>query len=321
MLALIQRLEETPSGQLPVNELAEHLGVHRKTVLRYIAEMERRHLDDQGRPVVRREHRSGVAWAVLVGARSPLSATIFQYAATFAASRHLESARGTVLADGAEEVLDRVEASMPASVRGLVPRVLQAFHYVPFAPKDHSGSEDTLDTLVRAVLKRCRVEVDYVSAAGRASSQVLEPWSVFMYRDGFYMLARRPGDSLRLYAVERIVDIRLQRGSTFTVPDDFRPSALSRHHLGLWQSDAAPERVVIAFAPHVARVVRARAWRGFIAYRERTDGHLELELELVVTPEIVSWLMSWGDSAVVVAPESLRERVRASLTAALEKYT
>lgn len=210
MLSLVRQLEATRSGAIPVNDLATELRVHRRTVLRWLGVLEQEFHDDGGHPVVRREHRRGRAWAVLVGARAPLSASIFQYAAAFAAVRHLDAVQGSILAESASDVLSRVEAGLPASLKELVPRVERAFHYVPFAPKDYRGAEELLDTLVQSLIRRVPVDVRYTSAKGRTSRQTLHPWSLVMYRDGFYVLARPARRrELLLYAVERIAEATL----------------------------------------------------------------------------------------------------------------
>ena len=156
---------------------------------------------------------------------------------------------------------------------------------------------------------------------GEASTRTVEPWSIIMYRDGFYILARQlEEEALRLFAVERISDIRLLRGEEFSVPRDFDPQAAFEHHLGLWRTDRSPERVVVAFDTAVAHSVRARQWKGFESYEEASDGRLLLIMKVTVTPEIVSWVLGWGALAEVLEPMHLRQQVAEQVHASASRY-
>jgi len=121
MLMMVRRLEQTHAGALPVNQIADELGVHRRTVVRWLKALEAEWVDDDGNPILRRDHRAGEAWAVLTGATTVLSANLFHYAATAAATKHLEVGGGSFLAESAEDVLDRVEAGLPEKQQDYVP--------------------------------------------------------------------------------------------------------------------------------------------------------------------------------------------------------
>jgi proteasome accessory factor B len=211
---------------------------------------------------------------------------------------------------------------MRPTLREQLPRVLQSFHYVPFAAKDHRISEDTLDVLVRALIRRHPVEVDYTNAVGNTSHQRLQPWSMVMYRDGFYLLARHSGHTaLRLYAVERMGKVSMDIRVSFEVPKDFNPETEFGRNLGLWRTQSSAERVVIAFDPTVAPIVSGRRWPGFQSLEVAADERFHLVLEVPVTPEIKTWVLGWGAAAEVLEPPELREIVAAEIAVAASRYT
>lgn len=322
ILNLVRRLEDTYSGALPVNQLAEELGVHRRTIIRWVGALETAWVDDRGEPIVRREHREGVAFAALTGAHTVLTANIFQYAAAFAATRHLEAGGGSILSEGASDVLDRVEEGMAGNLRRDVPRVMQSFHYVPFAPKDHRATEDTLDAVVRALIRRYPLRLAYTNASNQTSRQRLEPWTLVMYRDGFYLLAKSPGDDrLRLYAVERMSEVEVDTSGSFEVPADYDPRREFHPNLGVWRSGKSPVRVCIAFEASTEASLRGRRWPGFQSLDWADDGRLHLEIEVPLTPEITSWVLTWGAMAEVLEPPELRDIVAEQLRAAAARYS
>ena len=315
VLEMLQLLERTTAGSLPLNRLAEHFGVHRRTVIRWVDSLST-HVDSyDGEPLVRRERRSGSAWVVLSRERHRLSASIFQYAATYAATLYLDAGDGSLLSDSAGDALDRLR---PAGDSGQT--VARAFHYVPFGPKRYREQEDLLDVLVQAVI-RCRpIDMRYRGPSGAEYSARLEPFTIVMYRDGLYLLGRRMGDSpvFRLYAIDRMVSLEIDRAARFEVPAAFDPAAHLGSGMGLWQIEEPAQQVEIAFHPSVVSAVQERNWPGYVGWTE-ADWPI-LRLQLPITPELVTWVISWADTAEVLAPDSLRQRLGTLLHDAARRY-
>jgi predicted DNA-binding transcriptional regulator YafY len=313
VLDLLRRLGRAPGRALPVNELAEEFGVHRRTILRWA-----RTLAEDDEPWVVREHRDGAAWIRLRA--EPLSAGIFQFAATYAATRVLAAGKDPVLALSAETVVERVRDSLSPADRKLIGRVASAFHYVPFAPKSYSDKEDILDVLVRGAL-RCRVvRASYRSASGKAFEESIEPYTLVLYRDALYVLARTPGArKLRIFAVDRFQKAKLVEGESFTVRTGFTP-AEAIGDLGLWQGEGNAVEVVLAFRADAVLRIRERTWPGLKGWRTLEDGREAMTVTLHVTPEVVTWILGWGSAVEVLRPPSLRTAVAEELQKAWHAY-
>ena len=319
ILRLVRRLEHAPAAGLPLNAVAEKLGVHRRTVIRYIDAL----AESADSPPLVREQRGASVWVRRAQSIPAVSATIFQYAAAYAAVLSLQSNGGSVLGDGAVDVLDRVEDGISNGLRRLVPRVGTAFHYVAFAPKSYRDQEDTLDAVLRALLRCSGLRFSYTNLAEKTSKLYVAPYTLAMCRDGLYLLCRwfhDPESELRLFALDRVSDAKVELGTSFEIEADFDPSAYFADHLGVWRSSLAPERVLVAFRPDVMRGLDERRWPGFVSLSEGSDKRLVLELEIPITPEVVSWILTWGRAAEVLGPASLRARVAEELTEASRCY-
>ena len=177
MLTLLRLLEGAALGRLPVNGLAEELGVHRRTVLRWADALGRSFCDEAGRPLVVRERVARATWLRLNRAGPRLTGTIFQYAAARAAALHLAAGRGSLLGDAAEDAAGRLSAGLPGSLAAMVQRVETAFHYLPYTPRDYRASEEALDRAVQAAL-RCRpLTLTYRRPGGDARTFRVEPFT------------------------------------------------------------------------------------------------------------------------------------------------
>ena len=159
---------------------------------------------------------------------------------------------------------------------------------------------------------------------GTAKQLSLAPYTLVMYRDAFYLQARlasKPDGDLRLYSLDRMKAVTFDRSETFSIPDDYDPSARFGDKLGVWTNpNAKVERIEIAFDATVVRVIQERQWAGFVELLEMDDGRWKLALELPVTPEVRVWVLTWGQHAEVLAPASLRQEVAMELAAASARY-
>jgi predicted DNA-binding transcriptional regulator YafY len=324
ILAMLRLLERSGRKAVRVRDLAERLDVHPRTVKRWVDALQTAVEDHAGEPLVRRERRQGEAWIALSRSRDDLVGTVFQYAAAHAAWQALAGRQGSLLSDAAADLVERAEEALPPSTAALVARVPQAFHYAPFAPKDYRGQEEVLDLAIQAVLRRQALEVHYRSAQGRESHWTLEPWSLVLHRESFYLLARAPWleeGALWTFAIDRIQDATLRRDRPFEVPADFDPDAHLSGGLGIWDVGREPEAVRVAFVEGITPGVRERVWPGFEGWSTHGDGRPVLSLSLPVTPELVTWVLAYGAAAEALSPPSLRDQVRTELERAFARYS
>ena len=329
--ALLRALEQSPGAGARVNDLAETLEVSRRTVIRYANALEYGALFLKGKrpvevPAVRRDwdKTTGATWLFLEHRERTLPANIFRFAAVHAALETLAAGGGSLLSEMTADVLDEVEGALPPTHADLVARARTAFHYVPFGPKRYRDDVDLIEDLVGAVLYRRPVELYYRDRHGRGFHTRTEPFTIVLYRDGLYVLGRvqEPGRGplWRLYAVDRVDGLAVDREQTFDVPTDFDPAKHLKDGLGLWPNEAPAQAVELAFSPEVAIDIRERTWPGEYTLEERDDGWTVLRITVRVTPEVIAWILSWGRSIEVLTPDSLRRDVVSHLRDAAVRY-
>jgi predicted DNA-binding transcriptional regulator YafY len=144
-----------------------------------------------------------------------------------------------------------------------------------------------------------------------------------MYRDGLYVLARvvrGKGNDMRTYAIDRIESTELDRSKHFELPHNFNPRKYYANKLGLWHSDEPATQVVLAIEESAVDSAKERQWPGFVEWRHRDDGRWYLTLEVPVTPELQTWILTWGQKMEVIKPESLRRKIADRFRAALSAY-
>jgi predicted DNA-binding transcriptional regulator YafY len=326
MIDMLKILEETPVRERLVTALADRIGVSTKTIKRYADALHDYVSTDDGEPIVTRLG-SGKAMTVrLAHQAEPVSARIFNYAAVWAATRSITAGKGSALGDAAEPALRELKLGLPDGVDDLARRVEECFVYLPFGPKNYRTGviEEILNVVIPATLYRNRLKLRYRNASGRRFRCMVEPYAIVMYRDGLYvmgkLLNRRGGPEIRLYSVDRILEAERDSKRKFKPPTNFDAQDHLKGSLGLWQTGRKPRRIRIAFDHKVVDAVKERQWPGSPRWVDLPDGRVELRLRVPITPEVVTWIVAWGDMAEVTAPVALRNDVRGVIERALNRY-
>lgn len=325
VVQLIRMLESTSRHELPIREIAEKLEVHQRTVKRYVDAIGSVVTNEQGLPMIERVKHGRTPYARLNLAAADKGAGIFEYAAMHLASQHLITLDPNVMGELLVNKLEDMGTQLREDLREKVERVRNAFYYLPFGPKQYGQFEAQLNALVRAIISRQEVALSYPDDdKGAMSERTFQPFSLVAYRDALYVYGRKRSGrrfDYRFYQIDRIGAVRLLK-DTFDVPKSYKPEEEFRKTIGIWQSDAAPVDVKIFFAQKLNNHLKNREWPGLVSFRptEGRPGWDTLHLKVPITPELETWIASWGADAEVAEPESLRDSMRDYFADALERY-
>lgn len=85
-------------------------------------------------------------------------------------------------------------------------------------------------------------------------------------------------------------------------------------------SGKATQRAKLKFSPEKARWVSSETWHGQQVGSFDKEGNYLLEFDYNQDPELVMDILKYGAGVEVLAPASLRKRVKDELTKTLNKY-
>ena len=231
----------------------------------------------------------------------------------------LRPLEGTVFHDSIRSALEKIRAALGSEVAGFLERLGESFRVLPGPHKRYARQRETIAALNDAVLRRRTVEMRYrTGRTGSVATRRLDPYRVWYQGGGLYAIGHdhRSGE-VRTFAVDRIERARVTEDG-FEIPDSFDFDALAASSFGVMTEPAV--RVRVRFEPAWALHVREREWHPSQKLEARDDGGVELSLEVGATLELRNWLLSFGDGAEVLEPESLRREVAADLERALARY-
>lgn len=151
--------------------------------------------------------------------------------------------------------------------------------------------------------------------ASRAKTFYIKPLKIFSYKDSVYVhahLARAPTKPYSkpefdpLLAIHRIKKVELT-DRLFDFPNNYDFEKTFKQNFGIIKEDAF--EVEVEFTGWAARYVSERIWSPDQKINKR-NGTTKLTFSASSEPELISWLLSFGEEAKLLKPAWLISNVR-----------
>lgn len=306
------------SRRVTIDELAQRTGVTTRTIRRDLEA-----LQTAGFPLFDEVHDGKKYWTLEHRAFRRLDDTGFTLAemtALYFSRSLVECLAATPFERDVRSAFDKLAAALTPGMRQFLdrlPLVIQAKagpgsqpaarDQAPVtASKQSAPRAARVAQLLDATLHHRRVTMRYHSfSSNREKEYLLEPYRLVFAHGGLYLVAFVPEYAqLRTFAVERILALSVTE-------DRFEPVELPEdafaHSLGVNQGP--PERIEIAFEPHIARYVKERVWHASQQTAESADGTLRLTLDVCNDWALRSWILGFGPLARVLSPPELARQI------------
>lgn len=309
---------------ISVNELADELGIDRRSVYRILHVIQ-----DLNFPVYDEKPLGGgeKRWKLDRGyvkklpnlTLPDLNLTLSEIVSLYLLRMEAHVFRGTDLEKQADSALEKIGLLAPQGLWDRLKRIRPIFLPSSKLGKDYSGKEDLIDGLMEAMLQKKTCFVTYHSFGDDTVKNFkIDPLYFFENDGGLYVFVRATSfDEIRMLAVERVLSLEAT-GEDFEYPEDFRPAELLRSAFDIVCDD--PIAVRIWFSQDQARYIRERTWAKRQRIQDLIDGSIVLEMETSGWWDVKKWVLSWGGDAMVLEPEALKKEIIDELKAAQRCY-
>jgi predicted DNA-binding transcriptional regulator YafY len=226
------------------------------------------------------------------------------------------------LGTGLEETLRSAVEKVSKNVKGSVTVDLDTLrsHYSFSSPTLLNTNEKALLDLHHAISGSKKVWMRYYTASrGERTERVMHPYHLSNVRGDWYLIAYDEfRQDIRNFAVGRIEEWIVQ-SEVFKRDPNF---SVSKYMEAGFQAERGGEvaEVIIRFAPQAARYVREKRWHASQEIQEQEDGGLVLKFQTSGLGEVKRWVLQYGGSAEVFAPETLRSELRSEINSMLVCY-
>ena len=312
--AILKQIETT--RWTTIVDLAGHHVVSTKTIRRDLAA-----LMEAGFPLYDERYEGKVYWRLNEEYKGlPLaSLSLSEIAALYFSKKLVVNLAAPPFSDDIASAFKKIEGALPRKNIDFLDSLDSMISVRADAPKDLDHHKQTIRILMEAMGEEVRVKMQYYSVhSQQKKTYTIHPYRLMYFRGGMYLFAYvEEYTQIRTFAIERIESLEKLR-DRFEKPSDFSVENYLEFAFGVVKEE--PFYVELIFNADVAEYVRSRLWHPSQKVREIGGGRINMKLHVGGEFELVSWILSFGASAVVVSPDRLRRRVESELARSLDSY-
>ncbi|MDB5242749.1 MAG: transcriptional regulator protein-like protein [Spirosoma sp.] len=240
----------------------------------------------------------------------------------------LAATQGASVADELTNALQKVRQSLDIIREVKTDALTRRIVYVE--ERVLGGNRHYVPMLIRAINQNRQIQFRYTkheTADGSITIEMpklrsLHPILLREVADSWYVIGYDEATGKeRTFAFDRMSDLTLTDNSCAVPPAVLtNVSELFEHIYGITDSSGPVEEVVLSFSPLFGRYVKAKPIHQTQEVVSDTETECIVRLRLAPNRDLLMHLRSYGDHLKVLEPASLVAEMKASLTAALERY-
>lgn len=227
----------------------------------------------------------------------------------FAAGRDLLfPLAGTPYWEGVQTLWSKMRENLPPAVWELFERLRPGLIVRGGVPEDYSQKEGMLSALNRAIYEHRVTAIDYQGLDdGAAQTREIEPYAIVLFSAKIYVIAVdagvRAGD-FKLFKLDRLQRVTVL-DKRFKARADLDPERLFASSIGIFRSNE-PKSFRIRIAGRCARWAVETPFHPRQQVVPGPNGDVVLEIPAAYEQEIIPRVLSLGDQAEVLEPDSCR---------------
>jgi predicted DNA-binding transcriptional regulator YafY len=292
-------------------ELAHHFEVTQRTVYRDIAA-----LGEAGVPIC---GEAGIGYTLVKGYHlPPVMLTTEEAGALFVGSEMVRQFADASLHGPTTTALDKLRAVLPPDCRDKLERLVRNTVIVGPSPSERVGPSDRrwLLTLQQAIVHRQILAVVYRGKMRtEETAREVEPLGTVFNTGAWYLVAWcRLRSDYRFFRVDRISEVKV-KSERFAPRPDFSLTTFIEQAARRQDLASADVR----FAPSAMERVRREGFSAILSERMTPQG-VEIKFTTFSLEWLADWLLSFGEEAEAIAPESLREIIASRARAVATRY-
>lgn len=240
--------------------------------------------------------------------------------ALYMAKGVLAPLRETPFYESLQSVFNKIQERIGERGSDHLNEIANEIHFEP-GPRWGLGIDpDLLETVRACCAEKQLLEVSYSSAnSGNKTTRKLGPHFLYFSKGSLYLVAEDLKDKqVKVFSLPRMSDATMLDETYQGQPVE--PDQFFKDSFGIFKS-GQPVSIKIEFGPLVAPFVKERRWHESQTIVSKSDGSIVMNLEVAITPELVQWVLGFGEHAVVIEPFSLRNEVVGSANKLIKKYS
>lgn len=312
---MIKIHELIAAGRFPnCSTLADVFEVSYKTVQRDIDFMR----DQMMLPIDYDSVQHGFHYTKPVGSFPAVNITQGEVVALLVAQKAIEQYRGTAFERPLRAAFEKMTHGLQDEVSLSLEDLGRAFSFRPMGAA--TQEMEVFNLLADCILSTRTVEFDYQALKKtQPERRRVEPYHLGCINNLWYLIGHDVvRGKVRTFALTRLTRPKAQK-QTFRRPADFSLSTMMKDSFMAFESGAT-QTIRLRLDDFAARLASERIWHKSQKLKPLPGGGAEMSLEVGVAPDLENWILGWGNHAVVLEPQELRESIAATARATALLY-
>src|SRR5690606_22770110 len=146
------------------------------------------------------------------------------------------------------------------------------------------------------------------------------PYLIKEYRSRWYVIGfDHTHKGIRTYALDRMEGV-VHSNAEFQIVEDFSTHSFFAHSMGITVTNDAPQKVLLEFSNHLAPYIASQPMHPTQQVVNSNDDKMRIEITVLITIELISAILGFGEHVRVLSPVGLKQEVKAALIKCLENY-
>jgi predicted DNA-binding transcriptional regulator YafY len=194
-------------------------------------------------------------------------------------------------------------------------------NFIQFEKSTVSKGNEHLGPLLEYIRSRKSIRMVYRKFTDDKTKEYeLHPYLLKEYHNRWYLIAlEQSSGKIRTFGLERIESLELGE-KKFTVDKNFDPDTFFKHSIGITERAEKPEQIVLSFKPVSGKFLMTQPIHPTQKVMKETANEIQLGLNVLVTQELISFVLSHGPNVRVLKPASLKKEIAKQLKEASAAY-
>ncbi len=250
--------------------------------------------------------------------------TLEEAAALYLGRQFLEVFAGTFFWNGSQQAYRKIRSALSKHVIDYLDKLASSVHLTQTQIVDYSSRAQLIDDLMVAI-EDCKITVltyQSMQSTEPVTYYDIHPYALVFHKGSLYLIAwSTDHKSIRTFKIDRISDVEVQSGlMKFQVPSDFDTSKFLENSFGIFGDQQEPQTVRVLFSAQVVRLLEEKSFHPSQKLTRQKDGSVIAEYLLSSFEEFSSFILSFGQHAVVLEPAEFVKNIQEEIAAMTDCY-
>lgn len=184
--------------------------------------------------------------------------------------------------------------------------------------RDYSIYNDTINKLVNCIISKQWCEITYKSLTdNKTRTYIVFPERIFSFNSLLYLIVYFPKYkehlALAIHRIEKICIVECNNEIPLFDLTEFK-----KKRFGVFIGEI--KHVKLLIKPEYSKWFIERSWHQTAQIVDKGNGFLQIDMDVPLSPDFISWIMAWHEGVKVIEPEELILIIKTKLINALEQY-